>query len=266
LLALSPELSVLTNVELDHVRVYRSVQEVERVFSQFLRQSERAVIWNRAALLRLADRPAIPFDALDPTPTGVGQRFRWREFEVTLRVPGEHNARNAAAALEACAAVGADPRACVGALETFPGTRRRFEALGRTHVGAAVYDDYAHHPTAVRATLEAARTLEPDRLIAVLQPYSFARTRLMSHAFGDALSLADIAVVLDVVGGSGPEQPVSGLVVAAAAADAGRSVTVAWMPTVESAEWYLSSLLRDGDLCVVMGAGDMQRLAHRLAA
>jgi len=186
--------AVLTNVELDHVRAFRSRLEVEDVFRSFLSRSAHAVIWDRPELLALREGPAVAFDARAPDLSPQGSRFRWRGLDVTLNVPGEHNARNAAAALEASVLAGADPATAVKALASFQGTRRRLEFVGETAAGATIYDDYGHHPTAVRATVAAARTLEPDRLVAVLQPYSFARVRMMRVEFGEALALADSIV------------------------------------------------------------------------
>jgi UDP-N-acetylmuramate--alanine ligase len=266
LLALAPEVAIVTNVELEHVRAYRSQIELEQVFAQFLAKSTHAVIWDRPELLKLRAGPVVAFDAPAPILVPGGSRFRWRGFDVTLNIAGEHNARNAAAALEACLLAGAQPDRAVAALSSFTGTRRRLEALGVSPSGARIYDDYAHHPTAVRATLSAARTFDPDRLIAVLQPHSYARTRLMARQFGEALALADLVVVLGVVPGGPTDRPaVSGLRIAQAAAAASPR-TVAWLPDFESAERYLASTLRAGDLCVTLGSGNVYELARRLLA
>ena len=129
-------------------------------------------------------------------------------------------------------------------LAKFTGAGRRFEAHGRTPRRALVYDDYAHHPTEVRATLEAARTLEPRRLVACFQPHLYSRTRMLARDFGRALALADLVVVLDVY--PARERPedfpgVSGLLVARAAADAAGGRPVWWMPRLEDAEAALAS-------------------------
>lgn len=267
LLALKPEVAVLTNVELEHVHTYPSRLELGAVFRRFLAQSRHAVIWDRPELLGLRDGPAVAFDAPEPELSPAGSRFQWRGLPVTLRVPGEHNALNAAAALEASVLAGADPAAAVTALADFPGTRRRLEQIGKTASGATLYDDYAHHPTAVRASLAAARTLEPDRLIAVLQPYSHARVRMMARAFGQALALADAIVVLEVVSGSRDNGPsASGLAIARAAAETGGARSVAWMPDPIAAERYLRGHLHEKDQCVLMGAGEIAELAHHLLA
>jgi UDP-N-acetylmuramate--alanine ligase len=187
---------------------------------------------------------------------------------VRLGVPGAHNARNAAAALEACLLAGADPARAAAALADFAGAGRRFQALGTTSSGARVVDDYAHHPTEVAATIEAARTQAPRRVVAVFQPHLYSRTQRLAREFGAALARADVAAVLDVYAARERAEDfpgVSGLLVAEAAADAAGGRTVLWLPTFEDAEPALRGLLRDGDLCLVLGAGDVDELGRRLS-
>ncbi|MDQ2897128.1 MAG: UDP-N-acetylmuramate--L-alanine ligase, partial [Actinomycetota bacterium] len=138
-----------------------------------------------------------------------------------------------------------------------------------TASGAAVYDDYAHHPTEVAAAIAAARTLAPRRLIATFQPHLFSRTRALAGAFGSALAGADEIVVVPIYPARERSEDFPGIdghLVAAAAADAGRGRPVAWMPDFASAETYLRSTLRDGDLALMMGAGDIDGLARSLLA
>ena len=161
---------------------------------------------------------------------------------VTLPVPGVHNARNAAVALAACALAGADPAAAAAALADFGGAGRRFERLGSTPSGALVVDDYAHHPTEVRATIAAARTLAPRRVVAVFQPHLFSRTRHQYREFGAALAEADLVAVLDVYPARERAEDfpgVTGRLVAAAAADAAGGRRVAWLPGFDEAERFL---------------------------
>jgi UDP-N-acetylmuramate--alanine ligase len=132
-----------------------------------------------------------------------------------------------------------------------------------------VFDDYAHHPTEVRATLAAARTQEPSRLVACFQPHLYSRTRLLAREFGEALALADLVVVLDVYPARERAEDfpgVSGLLVAGAAADAAGGRPVWWLPRHAEAERLLREELREGDLLVTMGAGDVDELARRLTA
>jgi UDP-N-acetylmuramate--alanine ligase len=188
---------------------------------------------------------------------------------VRLAVPGAHNARNAAAALEACRLAGADPSAAAAALADFAGAGRRFERLGTTAGGAEVVDDYAHHPTEVAATLDAARSLRPRRLVAVFQPHLYSRTAHLARDFGAALARADVAVVLDVYPARERAEDfpgVSGLLVARAAADAGGGRPVAWAPSFDEAHQLLQGRLREGDLVLTLGAGDVDRLGRALVA
>jgi UDP-N-acetylmuramate--alanine ligase len=208
-----------------------------------------------------------PFDVSEPDLVPGGSRFSLDGIDVRLDVPGAHNARNAAAALTACRLAGADPAAAAAALTGFAGAGRRFEALGRTPDGVEVVDDYAHHPTEVRATLEAARTMGARRVVAVFQPHLFSRTVRHAREFGEALALADLVVVLDVYAAreAAADHPgVTGHLVAREAADAAEGRPVAWLPGFDAAEAFLRASLREGDLCLTLGAGDVDRLGHRL--
>jgi UDP-N-acetylmuramate--alanine ligase len=279
LLKLHPDIAVLTNAELDHHSTYGSRLDVDETFRQFLaRAREAIVVWDRRelrALLPGADgagepRPeVVAYDVPTPSLGAEGARFDWRGIPVQLHLPGAHNALNAAAALEACRLAGADPAQAAAALADFQGAGRRFERLGATASGAEVYDDYAHHPTEVAATLAAARTLAGGRgrIVAVFQPHLYSRTRALARDFGRALAGADVIVVLDVY--RARERPedfpaVDGKLVADAAADAAHGRTVAWLPSFEAAERFLRASLRAGDVCLAMGAGDVDRLGRSL--
>ena len=198
-----------------------------------------------------------------------GSRFHWREHEVTLAVPGAHNAINAAGALEAARMAGADAALAIAGLAGFHGAGRRFQPLGASPRGALVYEDYAHHPTEIAATLQAARTLPHRRLVAVFQPHLYSRTARLAHEFGVALARADETVVLEVYPARerGEDHPgVSGLLIAEATADAAAGRPVYWLPSFADAEPVLRGLLEEGDLCVVMGAGDVDALGRALVA
>jgi len=269
LLKLRPEVVVLTNAELDHHATYTSRLDLDQTFRVFAERARAAVVWDRPDLLALAAGAGevIPYDAEDPRLTRDGARLRWRNLEVELRVPGLHNAVNAAGALTAAALAGAAPAAAVAAIAGFAGARRRLERLGETAAGASVFDDYSHHPTKVAAALAAARTLAPRRLVAVFQPHLYSRTRALAREFGDALAAADACCVVDVYPARerGEDFPgVDGRLVAAAAADAGGGRPVAWMRSLDDAERWLRSELRAGDLCLVMGAGDIDSVARAL--
>jgi UDP-N-acetylmuramate--alanine ligase len=270
LLKLWPQIAVLTNAELDHHSTYGSRLELEETFKEFMaRAGDRAVVWERPEVLALAPDGAIGYDAPEPELYPGGSRFRWRELEVELAVPGAHNAINAAGALTAAVLAGADPATAAASLSTFQGARRRLERLGETERGVPVYDDYAHHPTEVAAAIAGARTLEADRLVAVFQPHLYSRTQALAQEFGTALAEADVVVVLDVYPARerAEDYPgVDGATVARAAADAANGRTVAWLPERDGARRYLERTLREGDVCLVMGAGDVDELARALVA
>jgi UDP-N-acetylmuramate--alanine ligase len=268
LLRLHPEIAVVTNAELDHHATYGSLRDLEETLGEFLSEAERAVVWDRPEL-RALRADATTFDVADVELDPRGSRFRVGQVEVRLTVPGRHNALNAAAALTACSLAGADVGAAAASLADFRGVGRRFERLGETAAGVAVYDDYAHHPTEVAATVRAARTLEPRRLIAVLQPHLFSRTAALWRQFGAALALADVPAVVEVYPSRERAEDfpgVTGRQVAEAAADAAGGRRVLWLPDFDAAERVLRAELRAGDLVLVLGAGDIDRLGRRLVA
>jgi UDP-N-acetylmuramate--alanine ligase len=269
MLSLQVEIAVLTNVELDHHASFASLAELREAFRQFLSGPPQAVIWDRPELLELRAGDVDPYDAEELTLTAGGSRSVWHGQEVHLLVPGAHNAVNAAGALHAARLAGAEAAAAVAGLAAFRGAGRRFQPLGRSAGGAPLYDDYAHHPTEIAATLQAARTLEPRRLVAVFQPHLYSRTALLAREFGEALAQADVVAVLDVYAAreSAEEHPgVSGLTIAEATADAAGGRPVYWLPTFADARPVLAGLLEQGDLCVLMGAGDIQALGAGLVA
>jgi UDP-N-acetylmuramate--alanine ligase len=271
-LALEPEVAVVTNIELDHHSTYASLRDLEQAFAEFAAPAALRVAG--AGLEFAGDTLSFGIEAGDFRPenlelTAGGSRFAVEGAVVELRVPGRHNVLNALAALAACRAAGLTPAEAAPALASFTGAGRRFEEHGRTAAGALVYDDYAHHPTEVRATLEGARTLEPERLVACFQPHLYSRTRMLAREFGRALAVADVVVVVDVYPARERAEDfpgVSGLLVARAAADAAAGRPVWWLPEPADAEEMLRGELREGDLLVTLGAGNIDDLARGLTA
>ncbi|HET7443763.1 MAG TPA: Mur ligase domain-containing protein [Solirubrobacterales bacterium] len=242
-LDLKPEIAVVTNVEMDHHSRWGSLAELQGAFDRFTAPA----------------RAVVEFDLDSPGPP-----------DLALAVPGDHNRLNARAALGAIAAAGFDVEAVAAALAGFPGVKRRLERKG-SRGPVSIYDDYAHHPTEVRAALSALRESNPCRLIAVFQPHLYSRTKALAEEFGAALTIADEAVVLDVY--PAREEPVgelagvSGLQVAEAAADRGGGMPVAWTPSADAAERFLVRGLEragEGTVLVTIGAGDVFRLGEAL--
>jgi UDP-N-acetylmuramate--alanine ligase len=273
MLSLSVELAVLTNVELDHHATFASLGELREAFRSFAALASGAVVvWDRPELLELMPAGGVEVVAFDVRSLALlsdGSSFDWRSQQVRLAVPGAHNALDAVAALEAARLAGADVAGAIAGLADFHGAGRRFQLLGKSTRGARVYDDYAHHPTEVAATLDAARTLAHERLIAVFQPHLYSRTALLAREFGKALARADVVVVLEVYPARerAEDHPgVSGLLIAEAVADEAAGRAVYWLPGFDAAAGVLDGLLDDGDLCLVMGAGSVDALARTLVA
>jgi UDP-N-acetylmuramate--alanine ligase len=256
-LRLQPEVAVVTNVELDHHSRWGSRAELMAAFERFAATAESVAVGPDPTLARLeAGHRALRFDDSAPGPGSL-----------ELGVPGQHNRLNARAALAGLELAEADTEAAVAALGEFPGVCRRLELKG-TFAGARIYDDYAHHPTEVRAALRALRELAPKRLVAVFQPHLYSRTKAMAEEFGAALTKADEVGVLDVY--PAREEPVgklagvSGLQVAQAAAERSAGRPVWWLIDAERAARALRPRLGGGEILVTLGAGDIFELAERL--
>ncbi len=278
-LKLARDVAVVTNIELDHHSTYARLSELEDAFAEFTRPAAVRVLGPDVDLPGEGDPVTFGIEdgalsAEDVTLGAGSSRFRVVAaagdggVEVALQVPGTHNVLNALAALAALRAAGVPLQEAAPALANFTGAGRRFERHGRTETGAEVYDDYAHHPTEVRAALEGARTLAPRRLVAAFQPHLYSRTAMLAREFGRALALADLVVVLDVY--PARERPedfpgVSGYLIAEATADFGGGRPVWWMPRLDEAERQLRGELEEGDLLVTIGAGNVDELAVRLA-
>jgi UDP-N-acetylmuramate--L-alanine ligase/UDP-N-acetylenolpyruvoylglucosamine reductase len=292
-LRLDPEIAVVTNVEMDHHSKWGSLEPLVEAFAGFAARSRVAVLPapTRAGgaveevRAELGGRGVRRASLLGPPSAGVPGEERptdahaaGAEFSadapgpeaLNLAVPGAHNVLNARACLAALGAAGFDLDRAAAALVDFRGVRRRLEVKGERG-GVRIYDDYAHHPTEVRAALSALRELEPPRLLAVFQPHLYSRTKVFAAQFGAALALADEVAVLDVYPAReepiGPLANVSGLDVARAAADSAGGKPVAWLPTAARAEAFLSSRLGSlpsGSFLVTIGAGDVFKLGETL--
>ncbi len=301
-LKLTPEIAVVTNIELDHHSHWASERALQGAFAEFAAGARGVVVgedtelpagagsskWLRAGVESVAAtggqggaRPGetgqADVVAIDPVVGLLGSTFTARlpggiRFEVSIPLPGAHNVRNALAALGALYLVAdgdADQlQGFAAGLGTFGGVARRLERKG-SHNGAEIFDDYAHHPTEVEAALSSFADSDTRRLIAVFQPHLYSRTKALASRFGKALAAADEIVVLDVY--AAREEPVgelagvSGRAVAEAAADHAGGRPVWWLKDLDTAERALKPRLEQGDVLVTRGAGDGFELADRLA-
>jgi UDP-N-acetylmuramate--alanine ligase len=280
-LALEPTVAVVGNVEVDHLECYGgSVAALEGAFAEFAGRAQRALFGgDDAGAARVARQVTVPrwivglerhadLRIADVARDRQGSRAHLalpdgREVELRLTVPGLHNVRNAAMAIGAVLALGADVEPALAALAQFPGVARRFEAVGEAR-GVRIVDDYAHHPSEVVATIAAARQRFPEaRLVAVFQPHLFSRTQRQGEALGIALAAADRVVVTEIY--AAREQPiagVSGRMVAEAARRAG--VPVDWIPERTELAERLSGMVASGDVVLTLGAGDITGVGREL--
>jgi UDP-N-acetylmuramate--alanine ligase len=286
LLLLRPEVAVLTNLELDHHSHYLHVEDVQRVFRDFLSRLPKngllvycAEDARVVALASEADYRACSYgfamsadyQARVVTPEHLGSSFDiWsggsKLASATLAVPGKHNVLNALACFATLTELGVAPEQIVSALSTFSGAVRRFQWKGERD-GVTVVDDYAHHPTELRATLHAAREAEWSRVIAVFQPHLYSRTEFLHAEFAEALLEADIAVITDVYGAREDPRPgVSGKLIVDSMLRLERSKPVVYLPRLGSVVDYLRNLTAPGDVVLTLGAGDVHRVGERFLA
>jgi UDP-N-acetylmuramate--alanine ligase len=277
-------IALITNVDPDHLDHYGSLDAFEAAFVEFARNAGELVV------ISSDDPGAVRVTGkLDPASAGkrvltfgedaaadvrvhsvetsgpVSFSVSWQgqDYSTRLRIPGRHNAINAAGAFAVLVGLGFEPQASLTAIAEFGGTQRRFELHG-TVGGVSVYDDYAHHPTEVAAALAAARTVVGNgRIIAVHQPHLYSRTRMFAREFADTLEkYADQTIVLDVYGArEDPEPGVTGAIVADKFTDPSH---VAFVPDWQDAADYLASIAQEGDFVVTLGCGDVYRIVPQL--
>lgn len=295
-LALTPDVAIITNVEWEHVDIYPSPEAYEAAFRTFAGQvahPQRLIVCgDDPGALRVVSHPDVQQygieEAIARNPAScrlalmdwmaANVRYDgamtwfdlWRydrrtcgtrlEGTYTMRLVGDHNVRNALAAIAAAMTLGIDRTAIAAALAEYGGARRRFDVKGEVN-GITVIDDYAHHPTEVRATLAAARARFPGRRIVVyLQPHTFSRTYAMLDAWSDAFDAADIVRIGDVYPARETGDPH-----AAARALAGRIVhhDLQVAGDVATATATIVALLQPGDVLLTLGAGDGYRVGER---
>ena len=279
---------IVTNVEPDHLEHYGGFPRLEQAFTQFVRQctGPRVICLDDPGAGRLAGlggppvttygtMPRATFRIVDPLPTPVGIEFGIAvsaasavagglTFRVRLRQPGMHNARNATAAFAMAVALGADPQMVAEALSRFGGVGRRFEHRGESH-GITLVDDYAHLPTEVASALNAARSLEPQRLVAVFQPHRYSRTEQLWSTFGNSFVDADCLIVTGLYSaGEAPREGIGGHLIAAEVLRRNPAADVRYIESLDDVLSILAAELRNGDLCITLGAGDLTRLPDRL--
>jgi UDP-N-acetylmuramate--alanine ligase len=288
-LRLDGTIAVVTNIDPEHLEHYGSFDRVKDAFVEFV---ENVPFYGLAVLCvdhpevqsiigRVRDRRIVTYgfsaladvraDNVTPVPGGtrfdaviLGRDGERRSLEVMVPIPGRHNVQNALAAIAVALELGISDEAIVAGFERFEGVKRRFTKVGEAD-GAVVIDDYAHHPTEIRAVLSAAREGAEQRVIAVMQPHRFTRLQSLMDEFQNAFNDADVVFVTPVYPAG--EEPIDG-VDSAALVDGLRAHGHRMVRTVDNLDELcgeLRDLAADGDMIICMGAGDITKWAGALA-
>ncbi|MGX5680564.1 UDP-N-acetylmuramate--L-alanine ligase [Schumannella luteola] len=272
--------ALITNVDADHLDHYGDHDAFDAAFVSFASAASELVVISsddagaQRVRARLDHPRVLTFGEADDAdvrvtdivadgPVAFSVTVDGRTYSTRLRVPGRHNAINAAGAFAVLVGLGHDPAAALEAISGFGGTERRFELHGVVR-GVSVYDDYAHHPTEVAAALASARTVVGEgRIIAIHQPHLYSRTQAMAGEFAETYEqLADHTIVLDVYGAR--EDPVPGVTGALVADRFRDSSRVDFLPDWQEAADRAAEVARDGDIIMTLSCGDVYRIVPQV--
>ena len=292
-LKLYPDTAVILNIDADHLDYFKTVDNIIKSFHKFCELTSKTIIYNGddantcKAVDGITGKELISFgygeknDYRAVNPEHLGGKMAYTVLKngkelgkIQIHVPGEHNILNSLAAVAACDHIGLPFEQIQNGLTAFSGAGRRFEIKGEAK-GVTVADDYAHHPTELTATLKAAKEMPYKRVWAVFQPFTFSRTVQHLEEFAEALSIADIAVLTDIMGSR--EKNTWNIYTRNLAEIMDKNKTV-WFPQDESAEYtderkyqnfedvcnYVVSHVQPGDLVLTMGCGDINKVAKMI--
>ena len=274
-LHLSPDTAVILNIDDDHLEYFKTMENLKASFRKFASMAGRGVIYNGddantcEALKDLPGRRttfglASSNDYYAEKITVEDGRYHFDVmkhgafcFRTSLKIPGKHNILNALAAIACADAEGVSYSDMEKAVDSFGGAHRRFEKLGVLETGADFFDDYAHHPTELKATLSAAKSLHYKRVIAVFQPFTFSRTAMLLDDFADALRLADRVILAPIMGSR--EINTYGIESRHLADKIPGAVV---LPDFETISDTLKKETEPGDMVITLGCGDIYKVAH----
>lgn len=285
---LGAQVALVTSIEPDHLDFYGSIEALHQAFRRFVSQAELAILCiDDAQTHALAEQCAadgsschiVTYGRHPDADYGLGEVDSDRHgvsFEVTVKrtrralgsfrlpLPGLHNALNAAGALCAALELGAEVEPVREALARFGGVARRFERRGERD-GITFIDDYAHLPTEIAAALATAHTGGWRRVVAVFQPHRYSRTAALWQDFADSFNDADLIVLTGIYSaGEQPQPGITGDLIMRAVLDEHPHSQLAYIPTWSDLRSYLERVLRPGDLCLTLGAGDLTTLPEEL--
>ncbi|MFR7988547.1 MAG: UDP-N-acetylmuramate--L-alanine ligase [Anaerotignum lactatifermentans] len=280
-LQFNPFIAIILNVESDHLDYFKTLENIRRSFHAF---AQRVPDKGLLVISEKIDHVEELTDGLTchVETFGLGEKANWRaenivheadgrnSFDVYhngaffttihLHIPGEHNITNALAAIGASAFLGAAPEDCVKGLHHYTGTERRFQLKGKKD-GITVIDDYAHHPTEIKAALAAAQNVQHNTTWCVFQPHTFSRTRFLFDEFGEAFGDADEIIIADIFAARETDDgTVSAAQLAERIAQTGKSAR--YVGDFAAIEAYLREHCKSGDLLMTVGAGDVYKIGE----
>ena len=294
-LSLFPDIALILNVEEDHLDFFKDLDDIRasfRKFADLVPEKGTLIINSHIENLKYfteglkcnvltfgftgdgsgaatGNAPAPDYTASNITKDSFGNPSfdviikGEKAFTLKLSVPGDHNILNALAACAFADAAGIDRKVTAAALENFEGTDRRFQKKGKISGGVTLIDDYAHHPTEIRATMKAALSIERKTLWVVFQPHTYTRTKAFFDDFADALSLADKVVLADIYAARETDTlGMSSKLLAEAIAK--RGTDSYYFPSFEEIEKFLLKNCQEGDVLITMGAGDVYKIGDSL--
>jgi len=277
-----PTIALITNIEEDHLDFFEGLEDIKQSFRKFALLTK-----NKGVVIACADdenvMSALENADLDIIYYGMGKECGWHpenivyndglpEFDIynknefcthiSLKVPGEHNIKNALAAVAVCHELGTDAETAARGIETYSGVHRRFEKKG-VYNGAVVMDDYAHHPTEIKATLSATRKFNPNKLWCVFQPHTYSRTRTLWEEFLSAFDDADELILVDIYAA---RESYDGQTRSEVLAEEikKRGINAKYIESFEKTAQYLKNELRENDIVFTMGAGDVYKIGEKL--
>lgn len=271
-------ISLITNVDPDHLDHYGSIEAFHGVFAEFANKSKEFVVISSddegaRQVSKLITRPMISFgedaeadvrvsNVIESANVSFELMYKQEVASATLVLAGRHNALNAAGAVATLVGLGIDFTTALAAVSKFQGTERRFELHGSKR-GVSVYDDFAHHPTEVAAALNGARAVVGSgKIITVFQPHLYSRTRLFAKEFAEVLAASDEVVLLDIYAArEDPEPGVTGELIYEKFAD---KTKIHYVPNWSDAPSVAAALANEGDFVVTMGCGDVYRMVPEL--
>lgn len=274
-----PHVAVITNIEEDHLDFFKDIDDIINSFRQFAmltKDNGYVVAWGEdPEIIKALENTGcnVIYYGLTPEYEYYAENIRYKggfpEFDVmrrgeklcriSLNVPGEHNVLNALASVAVCCIYGIDPLTAAKGIETFKGTHRRFEKMGELN-GAVVIADYAHHPTEINATLQAAGKFGPEKIWCVFQPHTYTRTKTLWNDFLECFQEADELILTDIYAAREKPDGITDSGKLAEAIKEKNTNKVLYMKSFEEIAGYLKKNVKKDDMVFVMGAGDIVNL------